>query len=806
MHLYYPIPVFLLCLGMVLLGPGQAGAKEGADKTLSPYFLVKSDDPETDRLPLKSTRARVDIAGVIADVTVTQVYENQGKNALEAIYVFPASTRAAVYGMKMTIGERTIVAKIKERQKARQEYEAAKEAGKSASLLEQQRPNVFQMNVANILPGDTIKVELKYTELLVPEDGIYAFVYPTVVGPRYSETPAKGAPDTEKWVENPYLHEGEAPPYTFDLSATVSAGMPIQKLSCPSHEIDIDFQNQSLAKLALKPSEKSGGNRDFILRYALQGGQIQTGLLLYEGEAENFFLLMMQPPKRVEPETIPPREYVFIVDVSGSMNGFPLDTAKTLLKNLLGKLRPTDRFNVLLFAGSAYLMAEQSMAATPKNIKKAVQVIDRQRGGGGTRLLPALNQALNLPGAENHARSFVIATDGYVSVEKEAFERIRTHLDQANFFPFGIGSSVNRFLIEGMARAGMGEPFVITKPAEAAAQAEKFREYIQTPLLTHAGLEFDGFDAYDVEPPTVPDVLAQRPVIVFGKWKGEAKGTIRLSGLTGEGEYARTLQASQAELSPSHRALPYLWARHRIALLSDYNQVRKDSETEAEITRLGLKYNLLTAYTSFVAVDSRVRRQGEDLTTVNQPLPLPQGVSDLAVGQAHQGGRALKSRARGYAGAAKGIAREAAPAPVPAAPAEEREIAKEKDQDQADKDKVEVKKLPKAEITILQAKSKFSDNMDKDAVLKQIQKVYLRVFELCYQQALQKAPDLAGTLRLTVRIDGSGKVTQVKYDASDMKDPALQSCITSFVKRSSFPPSTDGKPGEFTLAMAFKTK
>ncbi len=806
MNPFYRIPVYLLCLGMTLIGSGQAEAAEGADKTLSPYFLVKSDEPETDRLPLKSTRAQVDIAGVIADVTVTQVYENQGKNALEAIYVFPASTRAAVYGMKMTIGERTIVAQIKKRQQARQEYEAAKEAGKSASLLEQQRPNVFQMNVANILPGDTIQVELKYTELLVPEDGVYAFVYPTVVGPRYSETPAEGAPDTEKWVQNPYLHEGEAPPYTFDLNATISAGMPIQKLSCPSHAIDVDFQNQSMAKVSLQPSEKSGANRDLILRYALQGGQIQTGLLLYEGKQENFFLLMMQPPKRVEPETVPPREYVFIVDVSGSMNGFPLDTSKTLLKNLLGKLRPTDRFNVILFAGSSYLMAEQSMAATPKNIKKAVQVIDQQRGGGGTRILPAIKQALNLPGEKTHARCFVIATDGYVSVEKEAFELIRTHLDQANFFPFGIGSSVNRFLIKGMARAGMGEPFVITKPAEAAAQAEKFRKYIQTPLLTHAGLEFDGFDAYDVEPPTVPDVLAQRPVVVFGKWKGEPRGTIRLSGLTGEGEYARTLQVSQAELSPSHRALPYLWARHRIALLSDYNQVRKDSDTEAQITRLGLKYNLLTAYTSFVAVDSLVRRQGEDLSTVNQPLPLPQGVSDLAVGQAPQSGRALRSRARSYAGAAKGIAPETAPSPAPTAPAEEKEIAKPADRDQQDPDKVQVEKLPKVEITVLQAKSEFSENLDKDAVLKRIQKVYLRVFELCYQQALQKAPDLAGTLRLTVRTDGNGKVIEVNYDSSDMNHPAMQSCITSFVSQSSFPPSTDGKPGDFTLVMTFKAR
>ena len=154
---------------------------------------------------------------MIADVIVTQVYKNEGKTPLEAIYIFPASTRAAVYGMKMTIGKRTIVAKIEERKEARRQYEEAKQQGKSASLLEQQRPNVFQMNVANILPGDVIQVELKYTELLVPTDGIYEFVYPTVVGPRYSNQPAETARPSQKWVENPYLHQGESPTYTFDI-------------------------------------------------------------------------------------------------------------------------------------------------------------------------------------------------------------------------------------------------------------------------------------------------------------------------------------------------------------------------------------------------------------------------------------------------------------------------------------------------------------------------------------------------------------------------------------------------------------
>ena len=325
---------------------------------------------------------------MIADVQVTQVYKNEGKKALEAIYVFPASTRAAVYGMKMTVGKRVIEAKIKKREDARKEYDAAKQQGKTASLLEQQRPNVFQMNVANILPGDEIKVELKYTELLVPTDRVYEFSYPTVVGPRYSNQKADAAPASERWIANPYLKQGEAPTYTFDIAVNLAAGMPIKELACTSHKVHAAYNGPALATVKLDAAEKNGGNRDYVLRYRLDGDAIQSGLLLYKGEKENFFLLMAQPPKRVTRAQMPGREYIFIVDVSGSMWGFPLDISKKLMKNVLSGLKTTDRFNVLFFSGGNWVMAEESLLATPENVRKAVDLIDRQKGGGGTELFP----------------------------------------------------------------------------------------------------------------------------------------------------------------------------------------------------------------------------------------------------------------------------------------------------------------------------------------------------------------------------------------------------------------------------------
>jgi len=787
-HRKKTLALFIIAGFVLMAGVCRAQHGEHAERTLSPYFFVKSDDPTVDQLPLKSTSVKVDVAGVIADVTVTQVYKNEGKKPLEAIYIFPASTRAAVYGMKMTIGERIITAKIRKRDEARREYEQAKQDGKSASLLEQHRPNVFQMSVANILPSDIIKVELKYTELLAPTDTIYEFVYPTVVGPRYSNQPAAGSLPSDQWVENPYLHEGEPSPYTFDATVNIATGSPIQDVTCPSHKVTINYDGPSFAAVKLDPAEKHGGNRDFVVKYRLAGGKIESGLLLFEGEKENFFLLMVQPPERVTDSQIPPREYIFIVDVSGSMHGFPLKISKKLLKDLIGNLRPTDRFNVLLFAGRSFLMSEQSVPATPKNIRQAINVIEKQRGGGGTELLPALKRALSLPRPEGYSRSIVIATDGYVTVEIEAFDLIRNNLGEANMFTFGIGSSVNRYIIEGMARVGMGEPFIITKPGEAQERAEKFRKLIQTPVLTRVGVNFGRFEVYDVEPPSIPDVLADRPVIVFGKWRGLPRGTIHVQGITGTRSFMRNIDVSTAELLKTNGALRYLWARHRIALLSDYNRLRPNDERVEEVTDLGLRYNLLTAYTSFVAIDNVVRLKDGQATTIRQPLPLPQGVSDLAVGR---GSFAQKAGSRAAPSTnwmgIKGMMKESC-----GEHRKDKQVISDEEllEPALERIHVELRK-----ITVTQG-------LSKKAVHRLLTQ-HIHSIKLCLKQALDKGSFLKGKVVLCFVIDPAGRVTKMRVVESQVKNRELEHCMVQKLGALLFPAPEGGKKVTVTATFSF---
>jgi Ca-activated chloride channel family protein len=617
---------------MVLLPTRSLFAETDKNKTLSPYFFIEGGDPSVDRLPLKKTDVTVNINGVIADIIINQRYANDGNRPINARYIFPASTRAAVHGMTMKIGEKIITAKIKERRQAQKEFNQAKKQGKSASLLKQQRPNVFSMNVANIMPNDVIDIELRFTELLVPTDGTYQFVYPTVVGPRYSNQPEATAPETDQWVKNPYFPEGRRSSSEFNIAVNISTGLTLQEAVCPSHETDIFWESKSIARILLSKSEKHGGDRDFILNYRLAGKEIESGLMLYSGKEENFFLLMVQPPERVDVETIPAREYIFVVDISGSMHGFPLNTSKKLLRNLIGGLRSSDRFNVVLFAGGSKTMAPISVPATQENIQGAIRLIEGQRGGGGTELYSALKKSLAIPRWENTARTVLIITDGYITAEKEAFNLIQNNLNRTNVFSFGIGSGVNRYLIEGMAKAGQGEPFVVTRPTEAAATAEKFREYVEAPVLTNVAVTYDGFETYDIEPVSIPDVFAQRPVIVFGKWRGKAEGKIQLTGVSGKGKYIQSFNVAENQPLEMNTALKYLWARNRISRLSDFNFSRGNAENKAEITSLGLTYNLLTAYTSFIAVHDVVRNPEGPGKDVKQPLPLPKGVSNLAIG------------------------------------------------------------------------------------------------------------------------------------------------------------------------------
>jgi Ca-activated chloride channel family protein len=794
-------------------------------RSLAPYFFVAGGDPATERLPVRGTSAEVRVAGPIAAVTLKQTFVNTGTKPIEAVYVFPASTRAAVHAMRMAIGARVVEAHIDRRQAAREIYETARREGRRASLLEQERTNVFTTSVANIMPGDTIDVTLDYSELLVPSDAIYELVVPGVVGPRYT---GGADPAKDGWMANPTLSAGQAAPFPFDVNVHLETGVPIQDIASPSHKIAIDNTAPGMANVRL--GEKGGAGRDYVLRYRLAGGHIQGGAVLWPGAAtrdgnrEGFFAVMMQPPQRPALDSIPPREYIFLLDVSGSMNGFPLDTAKELMGNLLGQLRPTDRFDVALFSGASAVMSPAgTLPATAANIRRAIDLVSRQSGGGGTELMGGLQAAYAIPRAAGAgvSRTVVVVTDGFVGVEAQAFKFIRDRMDEANLFAFGIGSSVNRTLIEGMARAGGGEPFVVLRPEQARQTAERLKKMIERPVLTRVRVAFKGLDVYDVTPEKIPDLLAERPVVVFGKYRGPATGSIELSGRAGSGvTFRQALDVRQTDARVENSALRELWARQWVAALDDQRHLSPNPALDENITELGLGYQLLTSFTSFVAVDSQIANRVGDPTSVRQPLPMPDGVSDLAierpaalgsigygygVGKGSVGGslQGLSAK-RAYKASAppSPLLREPeAQAPAPRAPATvDKKLARSKDtsgpshRDAAgSSDDKSAKSHPVVlarQIRIVAAVS--FDITDEATLRKAIEQAFAKAAATCKLPAGTKA-------EIRISVDATGRVISTETRSGSRE---LGRCIASVTPGIQTAAHASGaKPGTFTITV-----
>ncbi len=631
-----------VCLSIVSL-PGLARAEAtgspsgllpdalAPDRTGAPYFVVTDVDARLDPLPLREVAVHADISGVVADVTVTQLWENTGATPIDATYVFPLSTRAAVHALELRVGGRRIVATIKEKQEARAIYEEAKRSGQTATLLEQSRPNMFTTRVANIQPGDVIEVELSYVELLRPTDGVYSLVVPKVVGPRYV-SPAEAFPDVPWSVIAPDDEQEDDQPaptlHAWPVSVSLRGGVSVQWAHSSTHPLAIakDEDGALEIELAQNAPDEVDATSDFVLDYALGGDALETGVLVQpdaDGDGGHF-LALIEPPERVEPALVPNREYVFIVDTSGSMQGWPLAMATTIVSALVADLDAKDRLNVLCFSGGAEQLSPLSLSATPGNKGRAREFLKRQRGQGGTEMLQALQVALRSPSTPGLARTFVVVTDGYVTVEAAAIDLIRERAGDANVFAIGVGDGVNHHLLEAIAHAGQGEPYVASDEAAARDIAERFIADARAPVLTDIAFSFDGFDAYDLEPKALPTLYAARPLLVSGRYHGKPGGALVVTGETGAGSWRQRTAIVGAEVHP---AVPLLWARERIARLSDFAGAYDAPDNKAAVTALGLEYALVTQHTSFVAVDEQrvgARTPGTEGAAAADPVDLAQ--------------------------------------------------------------------------------------------------------------------------------------------------------------------------------------
>lgn len=647
----------VLAAGLVsaLLGGPPAVAE---DTTLGGTIEARLDGRKV-VLPLLSTDVVADVQGDVANVRVTQTFTNPLPAAVHAVYLFPLSRDAAVHRMLMRVGDEVIRARIEEVRRAEQTFAEAKSRGKTAALLKQLRPNMFTQEIANLMPGLPVRVEIEYAQTVPRVDGRYELVIPLVVGPRFEPpaldaVPALAAVSDVKasamgWqvAELPDYPEvfGLTLPDSVDaervsLKVRLDAGMPVAAVDSSTHALNVEAPDHDVREITLARGPVRD-NRDFVLHYDLAGERSQAGLLAHHDARGGFFSLLIEPPVAVEEAQVQPREMVFLLDCSGSMNGLPMAASKAFMRQALRSLRPTDSFRIIRFSDNATEFSSTPVAATSRNIERGLRYTERLRGSGGTMMTSGVIQALGVRPPPDALRIVVFLTDGYIGNELEVLRLVERELGEARLFAFGVGTGVNRYLLSELGRVGRGFTRYMDPTEDVDTVARSLAERLESPVLTDIEVDWGGIEPLDVSPARVPDLFAGDSIRIQGRYRqpGEHRVTVRgkLRGRPAQLPVDVTLPASGAAAASS--AIPILWARSAVAnamhqLITPAPRRPagwEDGDIQARVTALGLEYALVTRWTSFVAVSERVyNSETQGTETLEVPLPMVDGITASA--------------------------------------------------------------------------------------------------------------------------------------------------------------------------------
>jgi Ca-activated chloride channel family protein len=617
----------------VIARGSEPSQQRGDDAPGSGALLAEVEEKQIP-MPLKHTDVQASISGYIGEVEVSQQFHNPYSKKIEAVYVFPLPHNAAVNEFIMVIGDRRIRGIIRERQEAEQIYRAARSQGLVASLLTEERPNVFTQSVANIEPGKEIEVRIKYLHTLDYVDGWYEFVFPMVVAPRFNPADMttgigaagrgqRGASGQQTEVQ--YLKPGERTGHELSLDVHIDAGVPIEQFECSTHEVAHESASREQLDVHLQPRDRLP-NKDFVLRYRVAGDRIKSSLLTHQDERGGFFTLMLYPPKQLDALERQPLELVFVIDCSGSMSGQPIAQAKAAVARGLQLLQPEDSFQLITFSMAASRLGSTPLEATGENVRDALKYLNSLDGEGGTMMIEGIKAALDFPHDPARLRFVCFLTDGFIGNEAEILREIHQRLGPSRIFSFGIGSSVNRFLIEQMGKSGRGAVAYLNSKDEAAQVMEDFFERISHPALVDIKIDWGGLKVTGVYPRAVPDLFVGRPVVLCGRFSGNERTALRVTGNTGSKPISLQLPVSFDAPASSHHGLPAVWARAKIADLASQSIRAPDDELPEQIRQIALDYGLMSPFTAFLAVDSASRTGGTDGVSVPVAVPVPDGV------------------------------------------------------------------------------------------------------------------------------------------------------------------------------------
>ncbi|SDU25692.1 marine proteobacterial sortase target protein [Halopseudomonas salegens] len=605
----------------------QAQAQESRaalrDAAGTGVFLLRSDT-RSEWVPalLLNTEMDVDISGPLVQVRIRQEFANPGLAFAEGQYVLPISEQAAVHGMLLEIGERKIRGQVRERQEARALYQQARDSGQRTGLVEQNRPNLFRTSVANIGAGESIAVTLEYTELLTPDAGRFNLRLPLTMTPRYTPQPQPSdspvaAPGQQHAVEGPIVANlrREGPSHQARLDIYLDSGMQLDNVHSPSHQIEHDYDGRGYqVELTRNPVIMDS---DFILEWALPADAGNQAALFSETlDDGHYALLMLSPADRPVSQERQPREVLLIVDTSGSMQGERMRQARQSLIHALGRLQPDDRFNVLEFNHQHSLLFRQPMPATSDHLAEARDWITALQAGGGTEMLPVLHDALTQPTEAGYLRQLVFITDGSVSNEQAILNLIQRRLHNARVFTVGIGAAPNSYLLRKAAEMGRGQFTPVNERDGVADSINRLFDKLEAPVLTDLRIELEEGIQADIWPERLPDLYAGQPLVVALKLN-RLPESITLHGHQPE-PWQQQLWLPESQQNPGTARL---WAQRKIDSLMDrLTQGTAESEVREAVLDVALQHQLMSRYTSFIAIEETpVRSPDEPLLSQQVP-------------------------------------------------------------------------------------------------------------------------------------------------------------------------------------------
>ena len=650
----FAILLALTILGLTLVAPpAQASSAPEAesthgspsdrpgDQTSGSFLMRVRPGGEYVRSPVLSTDVKFSVSGTVARAVVSQQFRNDSPDWVEGIYVFPLPENAAVDRLQMHVGDRLIEGQIRERAQARAEYESARERGSLATLIEQERPNIFTSSVANLGPGQTLTVEIEYQQTLLYQEGSVSLRFPTVVAPRYipGSPQSEGKPSGHGWARDTdkvedasritpkVLAEEEPLRNPVTIHVELDAGFPVNEVKSRYHAVKVEKRddNRYEVSLAVGPFP---ADRDFELVWTpMPGAQPRGALFLESAAGETHLLLTLFPPFGVKAdEKRLPREVIYVIDTSGSMEGKSIVQAKSALRLALGQLAPEDRFNVIQFNSSTELLFPSSREASVKNVVAARRYVDRLKATGGTEMVPAMQAALESPGKEGYLRQVIFMTDGSVGNEDQLFKLIQRKLDRSRLFTVGIGSAPNGHFMAKAAQLGRGSFTYIGDVGEVGEKMAELFGKLEHPVLSDITVEWPSDLNAQSSPEKLPDLYLGEPIVLSALVQGPLTGKVNVRGQAGAESWVAEFDLSAAH---SGKGMGVIWARRKVdALMDSINEGASREEVRQQIIDIALKHHIVTRYTSLVAVDvTPVRPEGEGLDTQAVPANLPDGGS-----------------------------------------------------------------------------------------------------------------------------------------------------------------------------------